>query len=89
MLVLTRKVGESIHIGEDIEVVVTSIEPNKVRIGVRSPRHVPVYRKELYHRVKTENIEAASMKAGDLEEMLQCLPSQDQALPLRDEPPGE
>lgn len=74
MLVLTRKIGESIHIGEDIEIFVTAIEQNKVKLGIRSPRHVPVYRKELYQRMKSDNTEAASMGTHDFEKMLECFP---------------
>jgi carbon storage regulator len=74
MLVLTRKAGESIRIGEDIEVVVTAIDQNKVRLGIRSPRHVPVFREELYQKITKENQAAATMEAGDLESMLEHLP---------------
>jgi carbon storage regulator len=74
MLVLTRKAGESIRIGEDIEVVVTAIDQNKVKLGIRSPRHVPVFREELYQKITRENQVAATMKAGDLEAMLEHLP---------------
>jgi carbon storage regulator len=74
MLVLTRKIGESIRIGEDIEVVVTAIEQNKVKIGIRSPRHIPLYREELYQKIKQANLEAAAMRTRDLEEMLEALP---------------
>jgi len=73
MLVLTRKVGESIRIGDDIEVIVTSIEQNKVKIGIRSPRHIPVYREELYQKIQEDNLEAVSMETGDLDEMLKLL----------------
>ena len=51
MLNLTRKVGEVIKIGDDIEIMVTSIHPGrdaKVRIGISAPRAVPVHRKEVY-----------------------------------------
>lgn len=75
MLVLTRKIGESIHIGEDIEIVVTAIEQNKVKLGIRSPRQIPVYRQELYQRIKQGNREAARMETDDLEEMLEFLPN--------------
>jgi len=71
MLILTRKMGESIRIGDEIEVVITAIEPNKVKIGIRSPRCVPVYREELYQKIQEENRAAACVKMGDLEEMLQ------------------
>jgi carbon storage regulator len=73
MLVLTRKVGESIRIGDEIEVVVTAVDQNKVRIGVKSPRSVPVYREELYRRIQLENQQAAGVAMNDLEEMLKIV----------------
>jgi carbon storage regulator len=48
MLVLTRKSGASIMIGDDIEVTVLAVTSGKVRLGIQAPRDVPVYRKELY-----------------------------------------
>jgi carbon storage regulator len=72
MLVLTRKVGESIRIGDDVEVLVTAIDQNKVKIGIRSPRHVPVYREELYKRIQEENRQAANVKMGDLDHILKA-----------------
>ena len=74
MLVLTRKVGESIRIGDDIEVVVAAVDKSKVRIGIRSPRHIPVYREELYQKITNDNRDAALMKTGDVEAMLEQLP---------------
>lgn len=70
MLVLTRKVGESIRIGDDIEVVITSVDQNRVRVGIQSPRHIPIYRSELYQKITEENQEAAGAKAGDLDSLL-------------------
>jgi carbon storage regulator len=81
MLVLTRRIGESIHIGEDIEIVVTAIDQTKVKLGIRSPRHVPVYRKELYQKIKNDNREAARMGTYDLEEMLECFPAEARSTP--------
>jgi carbon storage regulator len=70
MLVLTRKVGESIRIGEDIEIVITAVEQNKVRIGIRSPRNVPVYREEVYRKIQESNREAASVNTGDIDDVM-------------------
>jgi carbon storage regulator len=50
MLVLTRRQTESILIDSDIEIVITAIHKNQVKIGVIAPRHIPVYRRELAHR---------------------------------------
>ena len=54
MLTLTRKVGESIRIGDEIEIVVKEIRRNQVRIGIVAPREVPIYREEVYDSMKAE-----------------------------------
>jgi carbon storage regulator len=59
MLVLTRKVGESLLIGDNIEITLVRIEGDQVRIGVSAPRSVAVYRKELLDEVRQENLRAA------------------------------
>jgi len=59
MLVLTRKIGESICVGDNIEVVITEITKTAVRIGIKAPRQTTVYRKEVYDRILLENQEAS------------------------------
>ena len=54
MLVLTRKSNQSIMIGDDIEITVLSIMGDKVRIGIRAPRDVPVFRNEVYLEIQRE-----------------------------------
>jgi carbon storage regulator len=71
MLILSRKVGESIRIGDDIEVVVSSVDKNKVKLGISSPRHIPVYREELYRKIQEENRAAADMRQDDLQCILE------------------
>ncbi len=83
MLILTRKAGESIRIGEDIEVVVTVIEPGKVKIGVKSPSHIPIYREELYQRIQRDNRNAAGMKPADLDSMLLMVANGKEPAPSR------
>jgi carbon storage regulator len=58
MLVLSRTLGESIVIGEDIRVTVVEIDRGKVRIGIEAPREVPIYREELLPLVKKEKSSA-------------------------------
>jgi carbon storage regulator len=64
MLILTRRVGETSHIGHNITVTVTRVEGNQVGIGINAPAKVPVHREEIYKRIKKE-AEAALADAGD------------------------
>lgn len=55
MLTLTRKVGESIRIGDDIEIIVKEIRRNQVRIGIVAPRDVAIYREEVYETISLQD----------------------------------
>ena len=59
MLVLTRRKGQSIMIGDGIEISVEDVSGDAVRIGIRAPKEVSVYRRELYDAIREENISAA------------------------------
>jgi carbon storage regulator len=54
MLTLTRKVGESIKIGDEIEIVVKEIRRNQIRIGIIAPRETPIYREEVYEAMQED-----------------------------------
>lgn len=55
MLILTRRVGETLVIGDDITITVCSIRNNQARIGIQAPSHVTVHRKEVYERINEED----------------------------------
>ena len=54
MLIVTRRTGETIHIGDDIEVQIIHVKPHQVRIGIKAPKDVPVFRHEIYQRIQKE-----------------------------------
>lgn len=60
MLVLTRRLGERIKIGNDIAVVVLEIKGGQVRLGIEAPASIPVHREEIYTRIRQENLKAAA-----------------------------
>ncbi len=52
MLILTRKIGESLLIGDDVEITVLSIRGSQVKLGVKAPKEISVHREEIYQRIK-------------------------------------
>jgi len=60
MLALSRKVNESIIIGNDIEITVLDVKGDQVKLGIKAPKSVPIYRKEIYLQIMEANKEAAS-----------------------------
>ena len=54
MLILTRRIGETLKIGDNIDVTILSIRGNQIRIGINAPRDVSVHREEIYTRIKEE-----------------------------------
>lgn len=52
MLVLTRRLGEAITIGDDIKIIIVEVDNNQVKLGVEAPREIEIYREELYEKVK-------------------------------------
>lgn len=52
MLILTRKTGESLFVGDDVEITVLSVRGNQVKLGVNAPKEISVHRQEIYQRIK-------------------------------------
>ena len=61
MLIITRRPGEKIMLGDDVVIQVMEIVGNSVRIGIEAPRAIPVYREEIWESVRAENQAAASV----------------------------
>ena len=66
MLVLTRKLHQSIVIGDGIEVVVLEVRGEQVRIGIKAPKDVAVHRKEIYDQIQDENRSSSEVNPEDL-----------------------
>jgi carbon storage regulator len=54
MLILTRRVGETVMIGDDVTITVLGVKGHQVRVGINAPKHVAVHREEIYERIKRE-----------------------------------
>lgn len=69
MLILTRRVGETLMVGDDVSVTVLGVKGNQVRIGVNAPKEVSVHREEIYQRIQKEKLQKlAEYEAKDNEE---------------------
>ncbi|WP_445509072.1 carbon storage regulator CsrA [Rossellomorea marisflavi] len=70
MLVLTRKTGESIQIGDNIEIKVISIQGDQIKLGIEAPKHIDIHRKEVYLSIQEQNTEASK----GIQNLLNLLP---------------
>lgn len=71
MLVLTRRLGESINVGDNIKITIVDIDGKQVKVGIEAPKEVPIFREEVYERIKEENIRAAQVSADDVKKAAQ------------------
>jgi carbon storage regulator len=69
MLVLTRKKNESIMIGDSIEIKVLAIEGEQIKLGIIAPKHIDIYRKEIYIAIQEENKQAADVSTNLLQQL--------------------
>jgi carbon storage regulator len=64
MLILTRRVGETVMIGDDVTVTILGVKGNQVRVGINAPKNVAVHREEIYERIKREQQEGEGNEEG-------------------------
>jgi carbon storage regulator len=69
LLILTRKIGEGIILGDDIRISIMEIRGKQIRIGIEAPQNVVVLREEIYQRIQEENLQAAGVRDVDLKEI--------------------
>ena len=73
MLILTRKAGETVAIGDDIQISIVEVKGNQVKLGIQAPKNVQVHRTEVYQKIQDENRLAAQVSTdalGSIEELL-------------------
>jgi carbon storage regulator len=66
MLILTRKLGERITIGDDIIITLLEIKGSQVKLGIKAPKSVSIHRQEIYERIREENLRSSGVAASDL-----------------------
>jgi carbon storage regulator len=66
MLVLSRKKGQSIMIGNDIEISIVDIQGDQIRLGINAPKHISIHRKEVFLEIQEENRKANDVKLDSL-----------------------
>ena len=66
MLILTRKLGEKINIGDDITITLVEIKGAQVKLGIEAPKHIEIHRQEIYERIREENLSSSDINDSDL-----------------------
>ncbi len=83
MLILTRKLGESVTIGDDIKITILGVRGRQVRLGIIAPHKVAIHREEIYFKIQEENKRAADSTVGEVDKIATIIKEHP------DEPPGE
>ena len=73
MLVLTRRLGESVIISDSIKITIVDIEGRQVKVGIQAPKDITIFRQEVYDRIKQENISAAKATMADIKKAAKML----------------
>ena len=73
MLILTRRLGESIQIGDEIKITLLDVKGKQIRIGIEAPREVTVHREEVYRMIQEQNLHAACLASSMDNENLACV----------------
>ena len=73
MLVLTRKIGESIKINDDVKITIVDVKGKNIRVGIEAPKETKIYREEVFLKIKKENKSAASPKPFDPSQVAQLV----------------
>ena len=66
MLILTRKLGEQIAIGDDIRITLLEIKGAQAKLGIEAPRSIGIYRHEIYEKIRTENLMSSAIDSPDV-----------------------
>jgi carbon storage regulator len=75
MLILTRKLGEQITIGDDITIKLLEVKGTQVKLGIEAPQDISIHRKEIYDRIREENLRSSEVDPSDLSEAASILTS--------------
>jgi carbon storage regulator len=75
MLILTRKLGEQITIGDDITIKLLEVKGTQVKLGIEAPPNISIHRKEIYERIREENLRSSEVDLSDLSEAASILTS--------------
>ena len=73
MLILTRKLGEQINIGDDITVTLLEIRGTQVKLGIDAPKRIGIHRNEIYEKIKQENLRSCNISGSDLSKAVALL----------------
>ncbi|MDR3001060.1 MAG: carbon storage regulator CsrA [Fibromonadaceae bacterium] len=89
MLILSRKVGESIQIGDNIKILIADMDKGFVRVGIEAPKNITVHRDEVYKRISIENRAALQHKEEkilDLRDLAKKLREKEKSNPVKSQP---